>query len=862
MGSSVAGRSRLIVTGSSAGGIQALSVLLAGLPADFPAAIVLAQHLDPRVHSNLASILAKHTPLPVVAVSDWVPLTAGTVFVVPADRHVEITGASVHVYDGELSRPKPSIDLLFASAAEAFGERLIAVVLTGMGSDGRTGARAVKAAGGTVIIEDPLTASFPSMPASLEPELVDIAARLDAIAGELVRLVDEAVDRSDDAVGLDQVIGRIRAASGIDFSYYKSGTIKRRLARQMSRTGCATVAEYLALLDSDPAEFGRLVANFLIKVTDFFRDRELFDTVGQTLVPELIEATRQRGGRELRVWSAGCATGEEAYSLAITIAEAIGESSEPPAVRIFATDVDDAAIAFARRGIYPAQSIKTIEPSLLEKYFVQTDAGWEVTKRIRNMTVFGQHDLGQRAPFPRIDLALCRNVLIYFSKELQSRTLSVFAFSVRNGGYLVLGKSEATNPHAEYFAVVNPVLRIFRRYGERMTLPAAQGVKPSYGGREPERARRNFPAFERESRDAQSSLNEKLGDFLFTSSIGVILVDRHYDIVAINASARSMFDIHGVAVGEDFVHLTPPETSANVRAMLDAALRNLQPTSGGGEIAVGQPGMEEPRYLALSCYPEAAAAEDGPVVGAVILAVDVSETIRARQQAETLAAAQTSEINALRRYETYARDRLRVLTEANKEFAAVNADLRKQNDALVISAEEAETTTEEIETLNEEMQATNEELETLNEEFQATIEELNTTNDEHESRGRELDAQIADREAERSAAEARAAALAAIVDASAVALAAVNAQGHVVAANARFRALQDGATERSVQIDDDTGATISLSVVLRRAGEGAAFTFTYRSIAADQSLSIFSGDVRPLAEPAVARSIVELTPVG
>ena len=194
------------------------------------------------------------------------------------------------------------------------------------------------------------------------------------------------------------------------------------------------------------------------------------------------------------------------------------------------------------------------------------------------MTVFGQHDLGQRAPFPRIDLALCRNVLIYFSKELQQRTLHVFAFSLRNGGYLALGKAETTNPLAEYFVVVNPALRIFRRYGERVTIPPSP-AKPPHGLREIERAQRPFPAFEPNARETRITINEKLGAFLTNSAIGVILVDRRYDILAINATARAMFNIHGVAIGDDLVHLMTPESATHVRSLLDAALRHQQPSS-------------------------------------------------------------------------------------------------------------------------------------------------------------------------------------------------------------------------------------------------------------------------------------------
>jgi two-component system CheB/CheR fusion protein len=833
--------------------------VLGALPAAFPAPIVVAQHLDPRVPSNLASILAKRTTLRVVAVDTTAPLEASTVYVVPADRHVEITDHHVAVHaDGIHGRPKPSIDLLFATAADVFGERLIAVVLSGLGSDGSDGARSVKRHGGRVIIEDPLTAAFPSMPASLEPSVVDFIAPIDRIGPELTRLVNESIDLPDDSPALAELLERVRTKTGIDFSYYKLPTIKRRLARQISSANRKTIGDYLLYLDEDPSEFARLVSNFLIKVTEFFRDAEMFDALRDTIVPQLIDDARTRGAHELRVWSAGCATGEEAYSLAILIAEALRTASEPFNVRIFATDIDEAAIAFARRGVYPPDSALDLDPQIMERYFVPVDDGWEVSKTIREMTVFGQHDLGQRAPFPRIDLVLCRNVLIYFSKDLQQRTLQVFAFSLRNGGYLALGKAETTAPLAEYFVVVNPALRIFRRYGERVTIPPSP-TKPAATLREIERVQRPFPAFEPSARETRITVNEKLGAFLTTSAIGVILVDRRYDILAINATARAMFNIHGVAIGYDLVHLMRPESAAHVRSLLDAALRNQQPGAEPEEITLGGEGDDEPRTLTLTCYPEIAEGTQ-EVTGAVILAVDVTEIASARRDSQRTIESQTQEMQQLRAAETRARERQRSLVEANRELANANSQLRAQNDALVINAEEAAASTEEVETLNEEMQATNEELETLNEEFQATIEELNTTNDEHEARATELADQLALRQAQARAAEAAVAAHAAIVDGLPNAVAAVDAQGTIVVANRRFREIQNDAPESSVQIDDESGATVPLRVILRRAGEGEAFAFRYRSISPDQSLTVYAGRTRPLPDNGAVRTIVELVP--
>ncbi len=794
----------------------------------------------------------------VVGVTRSTSLEPGSVYVIPADRHAEITDHSVSISVGEThDRPKPSVDLLFLSAAQIFGDRLIAVVLSGLGSDGTDGARSVKEHGGTVIIEDPMTAAFPSMPASLDATTVDLIVPAERIGSELVRLVNEAIELPDDLPALHDLLDRVKAASGIDFSHYKPATIRRRLAQQIGAVGCRTIPAYLDYLDATPGELQRLVRTFLIKVTEFFRDAELFEALRKTIVPDLIAQVQSTGGRELRLWSAGCATGEEAYSLAMVVRETLRDIADPINVRIFATDIDETAISFARRGIYPHDSIAHLEPHLVETYFTAVDDGWEVNKTIRLMTVFGQHDLGQRAPFPRMDLALCRNVLIYFSKDLQLRTLQILAFSLRNGGYLILGKAETSNPLEQFFSAVDPALRIFRRYGERVMIPPAQIHRPFTATRELERPRRPFPAFE-PARDARVTINEKLGAFLTNSSIGVVLVDRRYDILAINASAREMFTIHGVAVGADFVHLIAPDSAFAVRTLLDAALRNQEPAIGGEEIALA--GGDSVRYVTVSCYPEVAEGK-GDVSGAVILAVDVTELSAARRTSEQTIVTQSAELQKLRGAQALTRDRQRSLVEANRQLAVVNSELRAQNDALVINTEEAAAATEEVETLNEEMQATNEELETLNEELQATIEELNTANADHAARTTDLEEQRAIGETAKVAAESAAAALAAIVDELPKAIAAVDAHGAVVAANAGFRAIYSGSTETSVQIADDTGATLSLLVVLRRAGQGESFRFTYRAISADQSLSVYDGRVRPIAGGAAhGCSIVEIEP--
>ncbi len=834
---------RLVVTGSSAGGIETLSRLLGGLSGNFPAPIVVAQHLDPRVESSLAAILAKRTDMHVISVTGREKLEPGTVYVVPANRHVEIQDGHVALRSGGADRPKPSVDLLFGTAAQVYGERLIAVVLSGMGSDGTAGVRAVKSSGGTVVIEDPVTAMFPSMPASLPLSMVDVVAPVERLGRELEALLSsEQFVGLEDAGTLEALLKRINAANGIDFSHYKLPTIKRRLARQIKAAGKSSLGEYLDHLERTPGEYDRLVAAFLINVTDFFRDPEFFAWLRNNAIAEIVNHARG-SGKDVRLWSAGCATGEEAYSLAILIAEALGEDLAGHDVRIFATDIDEGAISYARRGIYPAEALAKVPPDLVSRYFTPLEGTYEVRRTIRDMTVFGQHDLAQRAPFPHIDLVLCRNVLIYFSKELQQRTLQLFAFSVRDGGFLALGKAEASNPLPSNFQPVEPNLRVFRRFGNRVPIPAPPSAPLPARARQEERARRRATTYDA-ARDVRQRDIEVVGAFLMDSTVGFVMVDERYDIAIINAAARRALGIYGTAIGEDLVHLVAPDSAVRLRTIIDAALRSEQPQLGGEEIVVPAEGEDDMRCLSVSCYPRSP--KDGEAAAALLI-VEVTELVRERRIVETRARELGEEAERLRKRDSQWYQRQQHLLDANRQLVEANVELRGRSEALVIGFEEATAATEEIETLNEEMQATNEELETLNEESQATIEELNATNDELEARTTELQDLLVASEAQRREALDSRTAFQALADALAHPMAVVGRSGAVLADNREFRELRHAAGESTVRLEGEPGDVIPFSALLQRAAAGDALRFSYEAGGAGRGLEHYRGTVSALA---------------
>jgi two-component system CheB/CheR fusion protein len=806
---------RLVVVGSSAGGIDALGELVAGLPPDLAAPVVLAQHLDPRRPSHLTEILQRRSGLTVTTVLESESLRAGVIYVVPADRDVTIVDGEVRVSaESELSRPKPSVDRLFATAADSYGENLVAVVLSGAGSDGAEGARKVKLRGGTVIIQDPKTARFPSMPQSLAPTTVDVVSSIETIGriiGEIVAADDGNLAASDDEL-LPRFLAQLRDETGIDFGRYKQPTILRRLHRRMAAVRVATLQEYVRYCTRNPREYERLASAFLIKVTEFFRDPQLYETLRSEIIPALLsDATA--AGRELRIWSAGCATGEEAYSLAIVVAEALGDDLPRQTVRIFATDLDNDAIDFARRGIYSASSVANLPEDVIDRYFMRVGDDFEIRKNIRGMTIFGQHDLAQRASFPRIDLAMSRNVLIYFTPELQRRALQLFAFSLREGGYLVLGKAETVGPLPKYFSAENARLKIYRRHGERVLIPPSRGLTltdghASSGGPRPRgldglglRAGRT---------DGRPTQVERADQVLTRLPIGIVVLAQDYDIQFVNTAARQLLGIHGTAVGQDFVHEARDIPSDLLRRGIDQARESDESTI---DVRIEAAGTTIGRSLRLTFLAHRANPERH-VADAVIIAITDTSEERARADTNTaqLRDADT-EATGMRARLTALEESNRELLRANQELTGANADLRSANEDLLVGAEEVQAATEEVETLNEELQATNEELETLNEELQATVEELNTTNDDLEARGVELEETLATLGEQRRLSERDRTRLARLLLDQDNAMLVVDAAGRIVLVNDAWRA----AAEASKPLQLKTvphGVSVTLDALL------------------------------------------------
>ncbi|MBA2286338.1 MAG: hypothetical protein H0W02_12720 [Ktedonobacteraceae bacterium] len=740
----------LVVIGSSAGGIEALSVLLSSLPADFPTPIVLAQHLDPGRPSTLDSILQRRTTLPVVLVTTTEGFEAGKVYLVPPNRQVTIRDHRVEVEEDTSSkRPRPSIDMLLSSAAEFYGDRLIAVILTGSGTDGAAGAIDVKNASGIVIIQNPQTARYPSMPLALPPSIVDFEVDLERIGPllyDLVTGVSLPLPEEKTEQVLHGILEQVGRQASIDFRSYKASTLLRRIGRRMTVTHNRTIGEYSTYLSAHPEEVGNLAQSFFINVTQFFRDADAFSYIRSEILPKLVARARERD-RVLRFWTAGCSTGEEPYSLGMLLADLLGAELPEWNVKIFATDVDEAAITFARRGLYSENLLKSVPAEYRERFFERADHGYRISKALRQMVIFGQQNLSRSASFPHIDLVLCRNVLIYFTPELQDYVLNQFAFSLFPDGYLFLGKAETVRPTQSYYELTNKHWKVYRCLGSappttrrlglpelrtsntEMLSPYRMGLAKGRALSEPEQSP---PPFEI---GQLRRFNEMLLRFL---PMGIVIIDHSYRIVIANSSARCLLGLRDLNSEQDFLHAVRGIPYPQVRSAIDAVFRER------GTITLPNVEFEAPsggsgRFVSLSIA--LMQLEAGIPDLATVSVIDVTEQIQIKRQLE---AAQSEQSQLM--YELSGANKR--LNDMNKELLAANEELRIANEELLLTHEELQATNEEFETTNEELQAANEELETNNEELQATNEELETTNEELRVRTTELQELTTMRESE------------------------------------------------------------------------------------------------------------------
>ena len=700
-----AAKTYIVGIGASAGGLEAVTQLVGHLSTDVPCAYVVLQHLSPTYRSMMVEILARETPLKVVEVEQGAAPQPGVVYVVPPnfnallkDGRLQLVNAPPEVV------PKPSINQFLISLASEQGESAVGVVLSGTGSDGTAGLRAIQAAGGFTYAQDPETAKYDGMPrAAIDAGVADYILSPDRIASHLPRILNTPAPENDGQPDLLELLLReVKDKLQFDFSGYKVGTLMRRVRRRQIATDTADLGAYMDWVRRNPGELETLARDILISVTAFFRDREAFDML-KSAVGEL--CVNRKHDAEIRVWVAGCASGEEAYSIAMLFAEALGPRLEANRVQIFATDIDDEALNVARRGIYSAASMGEVPSDLLNRYFRPVNQHYEVGKTLRDMIVFARHNLVSDPPFLRLQLVSCRNLLIYFDPPLQAKVLNTFHYGLQREGYLFLGRSESVTQAEGLFTSVGRRERLFRKKGESaspLPWPANTQMKTVVQKKDQRLAlllRAMASHF-----DMTAALCDSNGQILHT--VGKVGRYFHFPVGATRVYLSEVVDssLRGELTTMAYrCHQQGTPQQSRPRKLGEGWLRmHVNPVEDGGDLF---------QFVLFQPLPEEPAPE--PAVPETAAMPDPEAFVPSRQLEDELVAT---------------REHLQTMVE---EMATSNEEMQALNEEAQATNEELQATNEELEAANEELQATNEELVSLNEELSVKTAELSALSEEY-----------------------------------------------------------------------------------------------------------------------------------
>ena len=700
--------------GASAGGLKALQSFFQAVPADSGMVYVVILHLDPVRESQMARLLQSRASIPVTQVTEAVRVEPGHAYIIPPGQDLSMVDGTIQLSPrGESGKHAP-IDHFFRTLAEVYGPASVAIVLSGTGSDGTVGLRRVKEAGGITIAQEPGDAEYDSMPRSaIATGLVDMVLRAAHIPAQLLQVQrnELALDVAEESGAapsagqealLHQIFGRLRARTGHDFSGHKRSTVLRRLDRRLRFNGVQTLPDYIRLLQESEDETRALFQDLLISVSSFFRDEPVFAELEGAVVPKLFEG--KGPGEAVRVWVAGCATGEEAYSVAILLCEHAATLASPPRIQLFATDIDKHACAVAREGLYPETIASDVSAHRLERFFEQENGGYRVKKAVREIVLFATHDLLQDPPFSRLDLVTCRNVLIYFGAEAQRSALECFHYALRPQGFLLLGTAERAEAN-ELFEAHSTKHRIYR------SMVLAHPVLPRLAGRGFPRAADpppRDPAVNRRTNGASyGDLHLRMLEAYAPPSL---LVDEDGRIVHLSASAGRYLRFQGGEPTQNLLDLTSGDLRIELRAALDRALHQGEPTTR----TLHAESAGDERLIELHV---AALEDDGSRFALVVF----NERSGTEPSATPAAFAGVPMEEELRRTRDQLDQLLRTRDITIEELQSANEELQSIN-------EEHRVATEEMETSREELQSVNEELITVNQEHRATIEELKQTN--------------------------------------------------------------------------------------------------------------------------------------
>ncbi|MCV6610903.1 MAG: PAS domain-containing protein, partial [Amphritea sp.] len=684
----------IVAVGASAGGLEAVSQLLSHIDANFAYAVVILQHLSPNYKSMMAELLTRETRLNVETLADGTIPQPGVVYVVPPNCNAVVRDERLHLEEAapEVS-PKPSINEFFFSLADSLQENAVGVVLSGTGSDGTAGLRAIQAAGGITIAQKPETAKYEGMPvAAIDAEVADFTLAPEEIAQKLMQLPEaENLDDSFSHSVLDRIISVLNQVPDQDFSGYKVGTLSRRVRRRMVATGHHTMDSYCEWINNSPEEVDQLAKDILISVTAFFRDPESFAVLRRSIA-ESIQALSD--DEEYRVWVAGCATGEEAYTVAILIMEELLANKRANAVQIFATDIDEDALNFARQGVYRAQALANLKEQLITRYFhLRKDKSYEVSKKLRDMIVFARHNVINDPPFFRLNLITCRNLLIYFDNPLQSKVLQRFHFSLKEHGTLFLGRSESVAQAEQLFTYTDRRERVFQKSGESRPMLDS-------------RINNQLGSVTIRRKESPQLLVDALTHHLSSTAA---LCSVEGKILQTSGAVQQFFKFPEGATDTLLFDVVATEFKSDLMSMFHQLKKLNQPQSG-------RPLELDGRYWQLSLSYTSVGNETR-----ILLVIAPSQQEITDKPSKSLSQLYTDELQVTQ-------EQMQSLVE---ELATANEEMQSLNEEAQASNEELQATNEELEAANEELQATNEELVSVNEELSVKTSELGALNDEY-----------------------------------------------------------------------------------------------------------------------------------
>ncbi len=705
--------------GASAGGLEAYLEFFKPMPADCGLSFVVIVHLDPTNVSMLPELLQKHTAMPVQQAEDGARILPNSVYVIPPNKDLHIFNGVLHLMDRADSRAvNLPINTFFRSLAEDQRGNAIGIVLSGTGSDGTLGLRAIKADGGLAIVQDPDTAKYDGMPASaiaagLADYVLAPAAMPAAVIAYSHRVRGTDTETSPVAAtipaALQKICMIIRAHTKHDFSLYKKNTICRRVARRMHVHQIDDVEHYLRYLQEDKHEVTTLFKELLIGVTHFFRDPSAFDILRSKLLPDLLKA--KSSNYTIRAWVPGCSSGEEAYSIAITMMEVMEDLNQYFNVQIFGTDIDDDAIGIARSGLYPASIANDVGRERLRRHFVEEKSGFRVKQQIREMLVFATQNIIRDPPFTKLDLISCRNLLIYLSPEAQNTLMPTFHFGLKPDGLLLLGTSETTGRAADMFTVADRKAKLYIRRQLDVTDCPRFNAAGLLGG---EAAPPHFPAA---SLPADESLIVKITESILQHSDtpACAVIDQAQQVVYIHGRTGRFLEPAPGIPNTNIVDMARPGLQTSLAAAIAKVKKETQ--------AVVVPDVRvdcdsSTVHLRLTVQPILA---PGALYGMMMVIFEVADA--ARQKSGS---------------------RSRSKHTSTRTIPELEQDLQNTRENLQTTIEELETSNEELKSTNEELQSTNEELQSTNEELETSKEELQSLNEESTTINSELQCKIDD----------------------------------------------------------------------------------------------------------------------